>query len=67
MDDALEKELAATPPPGISQLGADERDDLATAIRDAKRRQTQALIAASEQALSHIPRVLRGPIRRLFG
>ena len=66
MKPALETELAASPPLGVSSLSAEERDDLAAAIRDAKRRQTEALRLAGEQALNQIPRVLRGPIRRLF-
>ena len=66
MKDALATELAARPPAGVRSLSAEERDDLAAAIRDAKGRQTEALRLAGEQALNQIPRVLRGPIRRLF-
>lgn len=66
MNDALQTELAATPPAGVRSLSPEERDHLAAAIRDAKARQTEALRLAGEQALSLIPRVLRGPIRRLF-
>jgi hypothetical protein len=50
----------------LGQLTPTQRDDLAAAIRDAKRRQAAALAAAGEQALGLIPRILRGPIRRLF-
>jgi hypothetical protein len=63
---ALQRELAATPPAGLRALSDAEREDLLTAIRDAKRRQTAALTTAGEQALSQIPRVLRGPIRKMF-
>ncbi len=66
MTDALETELAARPPAAVRSLPAEERDDLAAAIRAAKLRQTEALRLAGEQALNQIPRVLRGPIRKLF-
>jgi hypothetical protein len=66
MTDAIERELAASPPAGTSRLTSQQQDDLAGAIRDAKDRQAAALAAAGEQALWLIPRVLRGPIRRLF-
>ncbi|HEY2436408.1 MAG TPA: hypothetical protein VGH93_04455 [Solirubrobacteraceae bacterium] len=64
--EAIERELAAAPPAALDQLTSEQRDDLAAAIRDAKRRQSAALAAAGEQALGLIPRILRGPIRRLF-
>jgi hypothetical protein len=66
MTNAIERELGAGPPPGLRELTPEQRDDLAQAIRDAKRRQTAALAAAGEQALGLIPRILRVPIRRLF-
>ncbi len=66
MTDAIERELAASPPSGLGRLTPEQRDDLAQAIRDAKRRQAAALAAAGEQALGLIPRILRGPVRRLF-
>jgi hypothetical protein len=65
--DVLETELGATPPSGLSSLTPDQREDLAAAVRNAKRRQAKALADAGEQALKLIPRVLRGPVRRLFG
>jgi hypothetical protein len=66
MTDAIERELAASPPAALGRLSPEQRDDLAAAIRDAKRRQAAALAAAGDQALGLIPRLLRGPIRRLF-
>jgi hypothetical protein len=63
----LETELGETPPPGLSSLGAEEQEDLAGAIRDAKRRQAKALAEAADSALNLIPRMLRGPVRRMFG
>jgi hypothetical protein len=66
MTEAIERELAAPPPAGLRELTPEQRDDLAYAIRDAKRRQAAALAAAGEQALGLIPRILRRPIRLLF-
>jgi len=66
MTDAIEREVAARPPAALGRLTPEQRDDLAQAIRDAKHRQAAALAAAGEQALGLIPRILHGPIRRLF-
>jgi hypothetical protein len=66
MTDAIEREVAAPLPTALGRLTPEQRDDLAQAIRDAKHRQAAALAAAGEQALGLIPRILRGPIRRLF-
>jgi|GraSoiStandDraft_5_1057265.scaffolds.fasta_scaffold292482_2 hypothetical protein len=66
MTDAIERALAASPPTGLGRLTPEQRDDLAQAIRDAKRRQAGALAAAGDQALELIPRLLHRPVRRLF-
>jgi hypothetical protein len=63
---SLEQELGGAPPRAVSRLPADQQEDLAAAIRDARRRQAKALAVAAEQALNLIPRVLRGPVRKLF-
>lgn len=63
----LETELGGGAPAGLSALTPDQRDDLAAAIRAAKRRQTKALAEAGEAALNLIPRLLRGPVRKMFG
>jgi hypothetical protein len=62
----LEKELGGSVPSGIRSLESGAVEDLAVAIREAKRRQAQELAAAGEQALDHIPRLLRAPIRKMF-
>jgi hypothetical protein len=41
--------------------------DLATAISDARHRQSAELAAAGDAALSHIPRLLRVPLRKVIG
>jgi hypothetical protein len=63
---SLEDELPGPMPDGLRGLTEAEREDLAEAIRDARHRQAAALAEAGEQAFGHIPRLLRGPIRRMF-
>jgi hypothetical protein len=61
---ALEGELRATVPAGLRAVGDEQLADLADAVRDARHRQAEALKDAGDQALGHIPRLLRGPIRK---
>jgi hypothetical protein len=65
--EALRARLGDTPPDGLHALTDAQLADLVTAITDARRRQGEALAAAGDRALSHIPRLLRGPIRRVAG
>jgi hypothetical protein len=64
---ALEAELGGSPPASLAQLDDDQLLDLAQAIRDARRRQAVELKAGREQSLAHIPKLLRGPVRRVVG
>lgn len=48
-------------------LAAEDLSDLAAALRDARHRQAAALHDAGDRALHRIPRLLRGPIRRIVG
>ncbi len=64
---ALEKELRAKAPDGLRALSHDDLRDLAGAVAEARRRQAAELDAAGDQALRHIPRLLRGPIRKVLG
>jgi hypothetical protein len=63
---SLEDELRGPLPDGLHALTDAQRQDLADAIADARTRQAAALAQAGEQAFGHIPRLLRGPIRRIF-
>jgi hypothetical protein len=66
--DALRSELGAEPPPGVAALlSEDESAQLAATIRAARARQRDALAAAADGAFNHIPRLLRGPIRKIVG
>jgi hypothetical protein len=64
---AVRDQLGGTAPAGLERLAEPELRDLADAIRQARRRQAEALAVAGDRALSQIPRLLRGPVRRIVG
>ena len=66
---AIEQALGAKVPKGVaSSLGDDELLRLATMISAAREQQARELDEALENALGHIPRLMRGAIRRIvFG
>jgi len=64
---ALEAQLGAPPPDGLRRLSQDQLEELADAVRGARRRQAAELAAAGDQAFGQIPWVLRKPIRKLMG
>jgi len=64
---ALRAQLRTDPPASVDRLSPEQLADLTQAIADAKRRQAQALEAAGEQALGHLPKVLRIAVRRVLG
>ena len=64
---ALEAQLQGPVPGALHDLDDRHLRELADAIRDARRRQAAELQAAGDQALSHIPRLLRIPIRKALG
>jgi hypothetical protein len=62
----LRAELGAAPPKGLDALTDEEIADLAGALRVARERQSAALAKAMEDALRHVPRLLRGPVRKMM-
>lgn len=64
---ALRAQLGDGIPEAVRALAEDDLRHLAEAMQDARRRQAQALAEAGERALGHIPRLLRGPVRRIVG
>jgi hypothetical protein len=64
---ALSAQLGGAAPESLRELTDGELRDLGAALTDARHRQAAALAAAGERALSHIPRLLRGPIKRVVG
>lgn len=66
--DPLAVEYGETLPPGLAGLTDDQRQFVAAAIDAARVRQARALADATENGLDFIPRLLRGPVRKvLFG
>ena len=65
---ALEAELGARAPEGLKTLAASDLRALTALLQAAKQRQSHALDAAVEEALEIVPRMVRGPVRKiLFG
>ncbi len=64
---ALATQLFDAPPDSLAQLDDASLSDLTKAVREARRRQAAELETAGEKAFGHIPRLLRGPIRKLLG
>jgi hypothetical protein len=63
----LERELGGSAPPGVAELDSVHLEHLAAAVAAARRRQAAAAAAASDQALQHVPRLLRTAIRKVAG
>jgi hypothetical protein len=69
-DDAftvLAAQLRGPAPEGLRHLSEDELTNLSVAVADARHRQAAALAEAGDRALSHVPRLLRAPIKRIVG
>jgi hypothetical protein len=62
----LAQELGGQPPQDIAVLKADEIGVLVAALQHARRRQKDQLRQAMEQALGHLPLLLRGPVRKIL-
>jgi hypothetical protein len=66
--DTLEDELGAPMPEGLEVLSAAEMQTLAGLLAAAKARQAQELEQGLEESLNFVPRLMRGPVRKiLFG
>jgi hypothetical protein len=63
----LTSQLRTQPSPAVSTLADEDLRHLADAIRAARQHQHEQLQHASAQALDSVPRLLRGPIRKLVG
>jgi hypothetical protein len=57
----------AAAPPDVARLPAAELEHLAGLIAGARHRQAAEIAAAGERALSFVPRLLRGPLRKALG
>jgi len=66
--DTLERELGGPVPEGVEALSAAELATLADLLASAKKRQAQELTEGVEDSLNFVPRLMRGPVRKiLFG
>lgn len=64
----LAREFGGPLPPGLAGLSAADQAKLVAAIEAARKHQNEALMSASEDGLSIIPKLLRGPVKKvLFG
>ncbi len=65
---ALEAELGGHVPDGLAKLTDAQLSAFTGMLREAKQRQSGALESAVEEALEIVPRMVRGPVRKiLFG
>lgn len=66
--DALARELGAPPPDELTKLDAADVQRLTDAIAAAHTRQQELLAKAADDGLRFIPRLVRGPVKKvLFG
>ncbi len=66
--DVLSEALQGPLPEGLKGLDKTQRETLAKVFAAAKTQQRAALQGATEAALSHVPMLLRGAVRKvLFG
>ena len=64
----LEQEYGGALPPGLAGLAEQDMATLADAIDAARTRQARALAKATDNGLDFIPKLLRGPVKKvLFG
>lgn len=64
---ALAAELGVDLPNGFRQLSAEHLAALAEALAATRETQLAALDEATQQALEHLPAMLRKPVRKVLG
>ena len=64
--DDLRRELGGDPPPAIAALDDVQLELLAVVLKAAREHQAEALAAATESGLGFVPRLLRGPVKKLL-
>lgn len=65
-DDALRAAVNDEPPASIAQLPTDAQRQLAKVLEDSRLQQQARLQKSLKDALNHLPRLLRGPVRRVL-
>lgn len=66
LEAALRDAIGGEPPAEVAELDAAKQRVLAELIADSRQRQQQQLQKALENALAHLPRLLRAPVRRVL-
>lgn len=61
----LRRQLRGDVPSGLAGLSESDLRDLTQALADARHREGEALAVSGERALERVPRLLRGPIRKV--
>jgi len=64
---ALEHELGGPPSPSVRALAPAHAAALAATVRAARIQQAEQLRAATDETFDRLPRLLRGPVRRIVG
>ena len=62
----LEQELGGRAPDGLEALTDAQLRAFTQLLHDKKRRQSEGLHAAVEQSLEIVPRMVRGPVRKIL-
>lgn len=63
---AMRAQFGGPLPDGLNALSDDELTDLAAALGEARREQSCAVDAAIDDALGHVPWVMRGVVRKVL-
>ncbi|SFJ84570.1 hypothetical protein [Amycolatopsis sacchari] len=67
MDDRTLAAQLGSLPEGVAALPEAQQEDLAEALRAARRRQARALAKAGDEALRFVPALLRPAVRKAMG
>jgi len=65
-DQALRAAVNDEPPASLARLPAEEQRRLAQILEDSRQQQQARLQKSLKKALDHLPRLLRGPVRRVL-
>jgi hypothetical protein len=64
----LRTAVGADPPQELVEaLDADQIAKLSAQVAEARAKQREAMARAGEEALRHVPKLLRGPLQRMLG
>jgi hypothetical protein len=64
---ALSEELGGVELVGLDRLSGAQLQQLADLVAEAKRHQDEVLAEGADNAVRHVPRIVRTPLRRTLG